>query len=102
MGIAKTERANDNRDHLNDNQISRHEVVVDLARREETVALLSTWALVVTRFIEAITHRSHLDRCAQPRLDLSGFSQSNHLPSTPPLIFSLSEVVIIRHPQLRT
>lgn len=50
------------------------------------MALLSTWAPVVTRFIEPIMHRSHLDRCAQARLDLSGSPQSNHLPPTPPLI----------------
>lgn len=60
MRIAKTERANGNRSHLNDNQISRHEVVVDLARRKETVALLSTWALVVTRFIEG--HHASITR----------------------------------------
>lgn len=97
MAIAKTQRANGKHDHLNDNQISRHEVAVDLARRKETVALLSTWALVVTRFIEPVTHRSHLDRCAQPRLDLSGSSQSNHLPSTPPLTGVLQLRFVLPH-----
>jgi hypothetical protein len=62
------------------------------------VALLSTWALVVTRFIEPITHRSHLDRCAQPRLDLSGSSQSNQLPSTPPLTGVLQLRFVLPHP----
>ena len=61
------------------------------------MALLSTWALVVTRFIEPVTHRSHLDRCAQPHLDLSGSSQSNHLPSTPPLAGVLQLRSVLPH-----
>lgn len=62
------------------------------------MALLSTWALVVTRFIEPVTHRSHLDRCAQPRLDLSGSSESNQLPFTPPLAGVLQLRFVFPHP----
>lgn len=84
MAIVEFQRANDNHDHLNDNQISRQRNTCQSSEtRKDGGPSKHMGSCGDTIHRKPVTHRSHLDRCAQPRLDCR--ARHDPITSTPPL-----------------